>query len=260
MSWEDHHDPRRRAAASIPRNAALADGPRRDPQRGATRARGGSASRWPPPASPAPTKARCSYVTSERLVSRTHFARFLVEAGHAREMKDVFKRYLVAGQARLRRARVGDAAAGGRLDPRGGRPGGARASGTLQGRPPAACGGCSASSAMPAATAIEVLSPSHTPAQFAEFATLRARLRLARVRAAPTTTARRELARPGRPAAAAGRRRPGLDATGNARAGSRRTMPDRRTVFFISDRTGITAEMLGNSLLVAVRGLPVPAA
>ena len=26
-------------------------------------------------------------------------------------------------------------------------------------------------------------------------------------------------------------------------------MSDRRTVFFISDRTGITAEMLGNSLL-----------
>ena len=26
-------------------------------------------------------------------------------------------------------------------------------------------------------------------------------------------------------------------------------MPNRRTVFFISDRTGITAEMLGNSLL-----------
>src|SRR5258708_20148063 len=26
-------------------------------------------------------------------------------------------------------------------------------------------------------------------------------------------------------------------------------MPDRRTVFFLSDRTGITAEMLGNSLL-----------
>jgi len=27
------------------------------------------------------------------------------------------------------------------------------------------------------------------------------------------------------------------------------TIPDRRTVFFVSDRTGITAEMLGNSLL-----------
>ena len=26
-------------------------------------------------------------------------------------------------------------------------------------------------------------------------------------------------------------------------------MPDRRTVFFVSDRTGITAEMLGNSQL-----------
>jgi predicted metal-dependent phosphoesterase TrpH len=37
------------------------------------------------------------YVTSERLVSRTHFARYLVEAGHARETKDVFKRYLTRG-------------------------------------------------------------------------------------------------------------------------------------------------------------------
>src|SRR5205814_301894 len=38
------------------------------------------------------------YVTSERLISRTHFARYLVEAGHAREMKDVFRRYLVPGK------------------------------------------------------------------------------------------------------------------------------------------------------------------
>ena len=38
------------------------------------------------------------YVTSERLVSRTHFARFLVEAGHAKEMKDVFRRFLVPGK------------------------------------------------------------------------------------------------------------------------------------------------------------------
>lgn len=37
------------------------------------------------------------FVTSERLVSRTHFARFLVEAGHAREIKDVFKRFLAPG-------------------------------------------------------------------------------------------------------------------------------------------------------------------
>jgi 3',5'-nucleoside bisphosphate phosphatase len=38
------------------------------------------------------------FVTSERLVTRTHFARFLVEAGHAREVKDVFKRYLTPGK------------------------------------------------------------------------------------------------------------------------------------------------------------------
>jgi hypothetical protein len=38
------------------------------------------------------------YVTSERLISRTHFARFLVEAGHVRQTKDVFKRYLVPGK------------------------------------------------------------------------------------------------------------------------------------------------------------------
>jgi 3',5'-nucleoside bisphosphate phosphatase len=38
------------------------------------------------------------HVTSERLVSRTHFARFLVEAGHVREVRDVFKRYLTPGK------------------------------------------------------------------------------------------------------------------------------------------------------------------
>ena len=38
------------------------------------------------------------YVTSEMLVSRTHFARYLVEAGYVREVKDVFKSYLVPGK------------------------------------------------------------------------------------------------------------------------------------------------------------------
>jgi len=38
------------------------------------------------------------FVTSERLISRTHFARFLVESGHVRETRDVFKRYLVPGK------------------------------------------------------------------------------------------------------------------------------------------------------------------
>jgi predicted metal-dependent phosphoesterase TrpH len=38
------------------------------------------------------------YVTNEDLVSRTHFARYLVEAGHAKDTKDVFQRYLVPGK------------------------------------------------------------------------------------------------------------------------------------------------------------------
>lgn len=39
-----------------------------------------------------------AYVTSERLISRTHFARFLVEKGHARDTRDVFSRFLVRGK------------------------------------------------------------------------------------------------------------------------------------------------------------------
>jgi predicted metal-dependent phosphoesterase TrpH len=38
------------------------------------------------------------FVTSESLISRTHFARYLVEAGYVRETKDVFDRFLVPGK------------------------------------------------------------------------------------------------------------------------------------------------------------------
>lgn len=38
------------------------------------------------------------YVTSPALVSRTHFARFLVERGYVKEVKDVFDHYLVPGK------------------------------------------------------------------------------------------------------------------------------------------------------------------
>jgi 3',5'-nucleoside bisphosphate phosphatase len=38
------------------------------------------------------------FCSSERLISRTHFARFLVEAGHVRDFRDVFKRFLVRGK------------------------------------------------------------------------------------------------------------------------------------------------------------------
>jgi predicted metal-dependent phosphoesterase TrpH len=39
-----------------------------------------------------------AYVTSENLISRTHFARYLVETGHVRDIKDAFKRFLTAGK------------------------------------------------------------------------------------------------------------------------------------------------------------------
>jgi predicted metal-dependent phosphoesterase TrpH len=35
---------------------------------------------------------------NERIISRTHFARFLIDAGHAKDMKAVFKKYLTNGK------------------------------------------------------------------------------------------------------------------------------------------------------------------
>lgn len=39
-----------------------------------------------------------AYVTSDRLISRTHFARHLIDKGHARDMKDAFGRFLTSGR------------------------------------------------------------------------------------------------------------------------------------------------------------------
>ena len=44
------------------------------------------------------SRARATFVTSERLISRTHFARYLIETGYVRDMKDAFKRYLTPGK------------------------------------------------------------------------------------------------------------------------------------------------------------------
>lgn len=111
------------------------------------------------------------YVTSEKLVSRTHFARYLVEAGYKRDIKDVFKHYLVRGKpgyvehewATLTQAIGWIHGAGGvavlahpgryKVD---GAVGMKRLLGDFRD-----AGG----------DAIEVLSPSHTAAQSAEFAT-----------------------------------------------------------------------------------------
>lgn len=38
------------------------------------------------------------FAANEQLLSRTHFARFLVEAGHVKHVREVFKRYLTPGK------------------------------------------------------------------------------------------------------------------------------------------------------------------
>lgn len=111
------------------------------------------------------------YVTNPELVSRTHFGRYLVETGQARDMKDVFKRYLTRGKpgyvahqwASLADAVAWIHAAGGQaVIAHPGRyelsNGGMR---RLLGEFRDAGG-----------DAIEVVSSSHTPAQYGEFATL----------------------------------------------------------------------------------------
>ncbi len=110
------------------------------------------------------------YVTSKRLVSRTHFARYLVESGHAREMKDVFARYLTPGRpghvehewAKLSEAVGWIHAAGG------------QAVVAHPGRYQVDAGGMRrllTEFRDAGGDAIEVVSPSHTRAQYGEFAT-----------------------------------------------------------------------------------------
>jgi predicted metal-dependent phosphoesterase TrpH len=111
------------------------------------------------------------YVTSEQLVARSHFARWLVEAGHARDVKEVFKHYLVPGKpghvphpwATLDQAIDWIHGAGGQAVIA--HPGRYRVSANgmrrLLGEFRDAGG-----------DAIEVLTSAHTPAQYTEYATL----------------------------------------------------------------------------------------
>ena len=112
-----------------------------------------------------------AYVTSERLISRTHFARYLVETGYVRDMKDAFKRYLTTGKpgyvphawASLSQAVEWIHGAGG------------QAVVAHPGRYKLTAAGLRALLAEfrdLGGDALEVLSPSHTTAQYAEFATL----------------------------------------------------------------------------------------
>jgi 3',5'-nucleoside bisphosphate phosphatase len=112
-----------------------------------------------------------AYVTSEALISRTHFARFLAETGHVRDVKDAFKHFLTPGKpgyvphawASLPDALSWIRAAGG--DAVVAHPGRYKVSAADMRRLLAEFrdGG---------GAAIEVLSSSHTPAQNQEYTTL----------------------------------------------------------------------------------------
>ena len=109
------------------------------------------------------------YVTSDRLISRTHFARFLAAAGHVRDVHDAFKRYLVAGKpgyvphswATLTQALGWIASAGGQAILA--HPGRYKVSRPDMRR---LLGGFRDAGG----DAIEIISPSHTAAQSAEYA------------------------------------------------------------------------------------------
>ena len=111
------------------------------------------------------------YVTHERLITRAHFARWLVEAGYVRDVRDVFKHYLTRGKPGYvdhRWATIDQAigwvhAAGGQAVLA--HPGRYRVS-------PAGLRRLLAEFRDAGGDAIEVLSSSHTVAQYAEFARL----------------------------------------------------------------------------------------
>jgi len=110
------------------------------------------------------------FVTNEELVSRTHFARFLIEAGYAKDGKDVFDRYLTPGKpghvahewATLSQAIGWIHAAGGQAVIA--HPGRYRVT-------PTGMRHLLSEFRDAGGDAIEILSPSHTPAQYQEFAT-----------------------------------------------------------------------------------------
>ena len=108
------------------------------------------------------------FVTHERLISRTHFARYLVDAGHARDTREVFRRFLVRGKpgyvehqwAMLAQAIGWIHAAGGQAVLA--HPGRYNVVGKIR--------ELLAEFRDTGGDAIEVLSSSHTPAQYTEFA------------------------------------------------------------------------------------------
>lgn len=47
---------------------------------------------------PGSLEGACAFVANERIISRSHFARFLAAQGYARDVRSVFRKYLVKGK------------------------------------------------------------------------------------------------------------------------------------------------------------------
>jgi len=111
------------------------------------------------------------FVTSPRLISRTHFARYLIESGYVRDMKEAFKRYLTSGKpGYVPHAWASLTEVVGWIHGAGGQaviahPGRYKLS-------PAELRSLIGEFRDLAGDALEVVSPSHTAAQFDEFAAL----------------------------------------------------------------------------------------
>ena len=112
-----------------------------------------------------------AFVTSPRLISRTHFARYLIESGYVRDMKDAFKRYLTSGKpGYVPHAWATLAEVVGWIQGAGGQaviahPGRYKLTGSQ-------LRALISEFTDLGGDALEVISPSHTVAQFGEFATL----------------------------------------------------------------------------------------
>jgi predicted metal-dependent phosphoesterase TrpH len=118
---------------------------------------------------PGSLEGACAFAANERIISRSHFARFLVAQGYARDARSVFKKYLVKGKPGYVSHRWADMEAA---------VGWIRASGGIAviahpGRYPLKERGMHAllgEFREMGGAAIEVVSGSHTPQQFAMFA------------------------------------------------------------------------------------------
>ena len=247
VSWETRHAAHRRPPVD-PRNRELEAGLARRSAQVATRARGASPNRFAE-AGIAGAYEGAAQVRDERpahlaLALRALPGRARAREGHARRRSSVT---CAPGKPGYVEHAWATLARGGGVDSRGGRSGGARASRALRVTATGMrrlLGEFRDAGGDGIEVLVVVAHARRSSAEYAGYARVFGLLASVGLR---LSRAGREPARPRRDC-------PPLPAGVDARCGRRGSAGDarsrgKRTVFFLSDRTGITAEMLGNSLL-----------